>query len=217
MARSAKLISIDAVREMAVALTTFGDEAIAALDDLDINVRRAVEWIEHDRKEHWAGEVRRGWQRVGEARAELEKALTYRRVAGQTPSCRHERAMLERAKRYVQTAEEINHSLPRWTHLVEHASRELAGSKNLLADWLHGELPKALGTLKQMSAALESYAASGQPVRRPTSTPRTSTEKETPDDLPSDARRQEEEDDENMGPAHVRRETSPGDEGSAGG
>ena len=193
MARSAKLISIDAVREMAVALTVFGDEALAALDDLDINIRRAVEWIEHDRKEYWAGEVRRGWDRVGEARVELEKALTYRRVAGQTPSCRHERAMLEQAKRRVQTAEEINRSLPQWAHLVEHASKELAGSKNLLAEWLHSELPKALGTLKQFSAALESYTASGRPVRRATSTPRTSTEEKATDESLSDARRPEEE------------------------
>ncbi|MBN1588380.1 MAG: hypothetical protein JW888_02590 [Pirellulales bacterium] len=211
MARSAKLTSIDAVREMAVALTVFGDEALAALDELGINVCRAVEWINVDRKEHWAHEVRRGWEHVSESRVELEKALTYRRVADQTPDCRQEKAMLERAKRRAEMAEETNRSLPQWAHRVEHAAKELTASKNALNDWLHGELPRALSLLKQMTTALEAYAAVHQPARRTTA----SVAPAGDPDSAADTSEEKKNDDENLGSAQPGRETAPGDEGPA--
>lgn len=159
MARSAKLTSIDAVQEMAIALGTFGDEAMAALDELDINVRRAIEWIDQDRKNFWGHEVRRGAERLSEARVELEKALTYRKTADYTPACREERAILDKAKRRLQTAEEKNRLLPHWSHKISHAAQELYGRESQLASWLHGDLPKAISILEQMTLALERYAA----------------------------------------------------------
>jgi hypothetical protein len=214
MARSAKLISIDAVRDMAAALTTFGDEVVAALDELDINVRRALDWIEHDRKNFWGLEVRRGWERVGEARADLEKALTYRKMADQSPSCRQERAMLEKAKRRVQTAEEKDRSLPRWAHTIEHAVRELNGNQTQLSDWVRGELPRALSALKQMTATLERYAAVQGGPPRPKSPVRSDGLDEKGDDE-SKVAEEEECDDEDMGSPHAGGQTAAGDEGPA--
>ncbi|NLE39132.1 MAG: hypothetical protein GX621_14005 [Pirellulaceae bacterium] len=216
MPRSAKLISIDAVRDMAAALTRFGDEAVSALDELDINVRRALEWIDHDRKDFWSHEVRRGWERVGEARAELEKAQTYRKMADETPSCRQERAMLEKAKQRVQTAEEKDRSIPRWSHAIEHAVRELTGAETQLADWLHGELPRALSVLRQFSAALERYAAVGEAAAKPK--PAASVAGEgLAEKQPTETTEPEEPDDEDVGSAQPGGEASPGVEGSASG
>jgi hypothetical protein len=164
MARSARLISIDAVREMAVAVHLFADEVIAAIDELDSNVHRAVEWIQYDRPDYWKREVRRAWERVGEARADLEKALTYRKVADHTPDCRQERLILEKAKFHAENAEQVHRSLPQWEHRIDHAVRELTGARSLVMDWLRGDLPKALAALEQMDAALEAYAAATQPA-----------------------------------------------------
>jgi len=214
MARSAKVISIDAVRELSAALTIFGEEATAALDDLEINVRRAIEWIEQDRKQYWETAVRRGWEQVGEARAELEKALTYRKVADRTPSCREERAALEKAKRRVQIAEEVNRSLPGWSHRIQHAVRELTGAKTLLSDWLHGDLPRAQGALKQMSVSLETYAAVQQPVRRETpSVAAAGDEAQTPGGAAKQPAADKEQTNEDMGSPRAGREAASGDEG----
>jgi len=218
MARSAKLTSIDAVREMAVALSVFGDEATAALDDLDINVRRAIDWISHDRKDYWTTELRRSYERLGEAQAELHKALTYRKVGDYTPSCREERAIVEKAKRRAQMAEEVNRSLPGWAHRIEHAVRELTGAKTLLADWLHGELPRALSALNQMNISLETYAASSPPTRKPTTAATTpEADADRPADDATDPAEDKEQNDENVGSPLARRQTAAGDEGSEGG
>jgi hypothetical protein len=164
MARSAKLISIDAVRELAVAVRLFAADIIAAVDELDSNVHRAVEWIEYDRPDYWKHEVRRAWERVGEARADLEKALTYRKVAGHTPDCRQERLILEKAKSHAESSEQVHRSLPQWEHRIDHAVRELTGARSLVMDWLRGDLPKALAALEQMGLALEAYAAASGPA-----------------------------------------------------
>ncbi|HLA84146.1 MAG TPA: hypothetical protein VJL29_05085 [Thermoguttaceae bacterium] len=213
MARSAKLTSIDAVRDMSAALAKFADELGTSLDDLDINVRRAVEWIEHDRKQYWENAVRRGWDRVAEARSELEKALTYRKVADRRPSCHEERAALEKAKQKVQMAEEIYRSLPQWAHRIEHAVRELTGAETLLGDWLHGDFSRAMAALSRMSESLESYAAVQLAA---SSGATTGKDASTPDASPN-AVENKEINHERLGSAHAGGETPPGDEGSEGG
>ena len=56
MSRFARVTSIDVLQTLAAALQKFRGEAAGALDDLDIEIRRALEWIHHDRKEYWAQE-----------------------------------------------------------------------------------------------------------------------------------------------------------------
>ena len=218
MARSAKLTSIDAVRELRAALAAFGGETASAIDDLDINIRRAVEWIEQDRRQFWENEVRRSLERVGEARAELEKARTYRKVANQTPSCRDERAALEKAKRRAQHAEEVYRELPKWIHRIDQAVRDLVGSKTLLVDWVQGDLPKALSTLNRMSTSLDAYAAATQPTRvSPTAGSTSGTENKNEDEPTDETVENKETNDENMGSTHPGGQIASGDEGSQGG
>ncbi len=101
----ARLTRIDAVREMAAAVDAFRNEAIAALEGLDMDIRRALEWIHGDRREHWNGEVRRGWDRITQARIQLQQARTVRRVGDHEPACPDEKKALDRAKRRLETAQ----------------------------------------------------------------------------------------------------------------
>lgn len=234
MARSAKLISIDAVRDMAVALINFGDEAIQALDELDINVRRSLDWIEQDRKQFWSHEIRRGWDRFGEAKAEYEKAKTYRKIGDDNPSCRQERMVMEQAKRRVQIAEEKERTLPRWEHSIKHGVQELHGMQMQLVNWLRNDLPQAINTLEQMAASLQRYAAvqgtsTPQSVTAPGRVEKEEAEAKTDDEQDSKKNEQDSKNDgpdskkieneelnnENMGSPHAGGETPPGDEGSA--
>jgi len=159
MSRFAKLTSIDAVAKLATALRSFGEEASAALDNLELEARRAIEWIQHDRKDYWAGQVRRGWDQVAEARADLERCMTFHRVADHRPSCRDEKLALEKAKRRLRTAEEKVQAVRHWSHVLGHEVTEYRGSVNQLAGWLESDLPRALAALERMTTALESYVA----------------------------------------------------------
>jgi hypothetical protein len=104
MDRRARVHAIEAVDAMAAALRQFGEELAAALDNLQSEIRRATEWVGVDRKNYWDGEVQRRWNRLSEARVELQRAQTYLRVSGQTPACREERKAVEQAKMRLETS-----------------------------------------------------------------------------------------------------------------
>ncbi len=159
MSPAAKLTSIDAVEKMSATLAKFGEEVAAALDQLDIESKRAMEWIGHDRKMHWETQVRRNRDGISEARSELERALTYRGVAGQRPACREERAELEKIKRRLHVSEGKIEAVRHWKNSIDHQVLELVGSMSQLAQWLQADLPRAQGMLKQMMTTLESYVA----------------------------------------------------------
>lgn len=157
MARAAKVTSIDAVEAMTVALERFGEDAAAAMSDLEIELRRALEWIEHDRKIYWAQEVRNGWDRVAAARQELERRRVLHKVADHEPGCREEKKALAEAKRRLQVAQEKVEAVRRWSHAVEKEVNEYRGSVNQLAGWLQADLPRAVAALQRMTGALDAY------------------------------------------------------------
>lgn len=159
----ARLTSIDAVQAMSAAVESFRQEATSALEDLDMEIRRAVEWIQHDRRDHWTYEVRRGYERVSEARVQLQQAKTFRRIGNDDPSCLDEKKALERSKRRLETAEEKVAAVRHWSRVIEHAVHEYRGTRGQVTGWLDADYPKAVAVLKRMMAALERYVSADVP------------------------------------------------------
>jgi len=158
MPRFARVTSIDALQAMSAALECFHADACNALDELEMQIRRALQWINHDCREYWTQEVRRGFERVAEARVQLQQALTFRRVGEHQPSCVDEKKALEKAKRRLQTAQGKVEAIRHWAIVIERAVNEYRGSRAGLVNWLDADLPH-VAALKRMRAALESYVA----------------------------------------------------------
>ena len=114
MSGSANVNSIDAVARLAAALDRYKEETLVALDQLQMEIRRAIEWIGHERKDFWDREVRLGWQRVTEARTELQRRMTNQAVKDHKPACREEKLALEKAKRRLHVAEQKVELVRRW-------------------------------------------------------------------------------------------------------
>ncbi len=155
----ARLTRIDAVQEMAAAVDAFRNEAIAALENLDMEVRRALEWIHHDRHDHWNHQVRRGWERITEARVQLQQAMTARRIGEHDPACIDEKKALARAKQRLETAQEKVEAVRHCARAIDHAVDEYRGARTPLTSWLESEGPKALAALHRMMDNLEEYLA----------------------------------------------------------
>lgn len=161
MDRTAQVHAIEAVDAMAAALRQFGEELATAIDNLQGEAHRAVEWIDVDRRKYWEGELQRSWNRLSEARVDLQKAQTYQKVAGQTPSCREERKAIERAKMRLDDALQKVETVRHWAYAIQHGVLELSGPLRQVADWVQTDLPRALVVLERMSGALEAYTAQG--------------------------------------------------------
>jgi len=164
MGRSARVTSIDAIATLSAGLQRFRAEASGALDDLDIALRRILEWIHHDRKEHWAKELRRGLEAVSQAKLQLQQARVSRRIAGHEPSCIDEQRALDRARRRLELAEQKVKAVQHWMHALDRAADEFQQNRTRMANWLDTDLPQAVAALGRMSQSLESYVSLAAPT-----------------------------------------------------
>jgi hypothetical protein len=186
MSRFARVTSIDVLQTTASALQKFRSEAAVAMDDLEANIRRALDWIHHDRKEYWSQELRRGNDRLSEARIQLQQAQASRRIEGHEPACVDEQKALDRAKRRVQLVEEKIRAVQHWNHTIDHTIEEFKRSRGQFTIWLEIELPQAVAALQRMSESLDNYVSLETPENR--STPMVSAENATKqDDQPKEA------------------------------
>jgi hypothetical protein len=156
MNRPARVRSIDVLDLFASAIGTFGSEANVALDQLRMDLQRAIQWIQYDQKEHWVHELRLAEQAVTDAKLELERRRMFH-MDGQRPSCREQEKALEAAKRRVAAARLKLEAVKRWSRLLEHEAMECRSGVAALAQWLQTDVPRAVTSLRRMSGALESY------------------------------------------------------------
>ena len=158
MGRLAKVTSIDVIEQFAAALNCFGEDAKTALDGVDMEVRRALNWIQREQKDYWTQRIRKGWDEVNIARKELERKMMFY-PGDDRPSCHDERLALETAKRRLRLAQEKVEAVKRWSHRAEREVNEYIGAIQQLRRWMEFELPQGLADLGRMARALEDYVA----------------------------------------------------------
>ncbi|MEN6452485.1 MAG: hypothetical protein ABFC96_18505 [Thermoguttaceae bacterium] len=157
MGGSARVTSIEVLPLLAAGLAKFRAESQAALEDLAIELRRAHEWIHGDRKEFWQRELQRAYERLNQARLQLQQARTTRRVGNQDPSCVDEKRAVDRAKRRVDEAQEKIQAVRQWSNKIDRAIDDFQRVRTQFAAWLEVELPRGQAALNQMSESLVSY------------------------------------------------------------
>ncbi len=157
MAGRAKVTSLDALDTFAAALRVFSDEAARALEGIDVNVRKAVDWIGVDRKAYWKGQLQRSEQRAHEAKLNLQRAQTFRRVDDYRPSCIEEKREWERARRRVEVCRQQVEAVRHWSRVVDRAVYEYEGGASQLARWLETDVDRAVAAMDRLRRTLEAY------------------------------------------------------------
>lgn len=152
------------MREMAAAVDAFRNEVMATLEGLDMDIRRALEWIHGERREHWNHEVRRGWDRITQAQIQLQQARTVRRVGDHEPACPDEKKALERAKRRLETAQAKVEAVRHAARAIDETVNDYRGAKTPLVSWLESDALKAIAALSRMMDNLETYVAMEMPA-----------------------------------------------------
>lgn len=187
MGKMARVSSIDILDTISVALKKFRDEAASAMDDLDVELHRALEWIQHDRKEFWNHERRRAEERVAEAKLQLKQAQSSRRVGDFRPSCVDEQRALERAKLRLQTAEQKVKAVQHWCGVIERAVNSCRRSRTGFSIWLDNDITKAISVLSRMSDSLEDYVSVqvAASTTSPFASPTDSSQEALPQEAPS--------------------------------
>lgn len=156
MHSSADVRSIAAIEDLRSALARFAAAASDALAELEIEVRRGLDWVEHEALADWKRERERRTRKVERAAAELASA----RIAAydeRAPAVTDHRLALAKAKKGLEEAEAKIEAVRRWTRKTREEVDDFRGPVQQFADALAVDAPAALAELERMLAALQTY------------------------------------------------------------
>ena len=158
MSETARVKSVDALREFREALLTFIDDARNALTSVDMENRRITDWVNNTQKFYWINEVKRRREKANEIRGELHR----RKLSGGGETEAKEAVRIANAR--LREAEEKVEIVRKAAPVLQHAIDEYLGQARPLGDMLTGDLEKALAKLENMATALERYLATSLPA-----------------------------------------------------
>ena len=162
MNQPAHITSTDAVRALRTALQEYEADLRDALEQLLLEVRRAVDWVEHDRARYWPQAFRKASDALAEARAALERAEAALRPEDKR-ACYEHRLVFEKAKRRLRLTEEKMRSVRKWRVVITREAEEFEGKLARLTNYLDTEFPRALAALDRMATALDKYTDRAPP------------------------------------------------------
>lgn len=174
MSNQAAVHSIDALKELRAALAVFAEESLEALGAVEMEVRRTLQWLQHDRRLYWQDQIKRRREKMAAAQAELFRRQLAKRPDS-SPSCVEQKELLRKAEASFQEAEMRLLMVKKWEPALQQALFEYHGSVRRIKSLSSGDVPRALARLERMIVALEAYLrvpvpstpASGQGERSP--------------------------------------------------
>jgi exonuclease VII large subunit len=158
MSTPAHVYSTEAIEAVRRALDSFGDQVGDALAELDGEMRRVADWLEHERPRFWKAQIRLAMDRVHEAQQALHRCLMFP-IANERPSCYEERAALKKAQARLAYCEEKAERVRHWQRVVEHELFEYEGRISQLVRMVEEDVPQSLGVLAKLLRHLEDYQA----------------------------------------------------------
>ncbi|AMV25408.1 hypothetical protein VT84_13485 [Gemmata sp. SH-PL17] len=154
---SADVRSIAAVVDWHAALTNYGDGLSEAMAGVDLEIRRAFDWL-GEQLARWQRAVRDCEEEVVRAKAELAQRK-FPTWDGRDPDCTVQEKALRLAKARQEHAEEKVETVRRWIgRLPKMIDEMFTGPSRRLKSILEADLPNALTEVTRRIGALESYA-----------------------------------------------------------
>ncbi len=160
---TAHVQSVPALVDFLNALTIYVAESKQGLMAMNMEIRRAVDWVAVDRAQYWKGEIRRAMDAVARAKDDLHNARIFKRMDDYVPSCIDEKKALQRAQQRLETAERKAEAVQRWGRAIQHELNEFTGRMAQFSMMLDADLPKAVASLERVLDALDRYTSMSGP------------------------------------------------------
>ncbi|HEV3167005.1 MAG TPA: hypothetical protein VGZ22_23550 [Isosphaeraceae bacterium] len=158
MSGSARVTSIDTIKEFRASLCRFGEDVKNGLGAVEMEVRRMLDWVLHERPLYWQAEIKRRKEQLSDAEGQLFK----KKLQARPGSAVHDSEQKENvriAKRRLMEAEDKLERTKKWGPAFQHAVFEYQARARPTGDMLESDLKHALELLDRMAAALDSYVA----------------------------------------------------------
>jgi hypothetical protein len=154
--------SLETLQEVHAALVEFGEDARQALGAMDMDIRRLVDWLEHDQRAYWQSQIKLRNQDLTDARSGLHRKKLSQ-MFGHEASTSEQRDLVREAKTRLEDAEERLERLRRWLPQFERAVAEYRGIANQLAEATGPGIEKSLALLSRMITAIDEYTRLAPP------------------------------------------------------
>jgi exonuclease VII large subunit len=156
MSTPANVHSLEAIDALRMALVSFIEQVSDALSELDAEMRRMLNWLEHDRPRYWRTQLRLSLDQVHQAQQALHRCLMFP-IADERPSCREERVALKKAQARQAHCEQKIERVRHWQRSVQHELFEYQGRISQLVRLIEIDVPQAIGLLHKIVRRLEEY------------------------------------------------------------
>jgi hypothetical protein len=153
---SANVRSLDAIEAVRTALLAFREELEQAVTMIDLEIRRTLDWLEHDRPGYWRRQLRDAQDGVTQARAALHRCLMYP-INDERPSCYEERAELKKAEARQTYCDEKSERLRYWIREVRHEVFEYEGRISQMKEIIEYDVPRSIAILDRLLVHLHDY------------------------------------------------------------
>jgi hypothetical protein len=163
MAQSAKVLSIQALKDFRISIVTFLEEARNALSGVDMELKRMRDWLERDQLSYWQMQVKRRHEAMMMARTELHRRKISQQGSDAVSDTEQKEALRE-AQRRLRMAEEKVEIVKKLIPVFHHAMADYISHSTPLADHLSGGVDRSLLSLEKMVQSLESYLALQAPA-----------------------------------------------------
>lgn len=176
----ARVTSIGALGALRAKLIVFTTTATQTLDEAAGEVRRMRQWVRHDQRMHWQGELRRRQKKLDQAIQELMGA----RMSSLRTSTAAQEVAVTRARRAMHEAEEKMRRVKHWDRNFDLVVDPLAKQFGALRTVLEHDMPRAIAFLSEAQRALEAYAETRIATDSPNSSAAPGNSEESVEDAP---------------------------------
>lgn len=153
----ANVQSLDDLRDVRLALISFGERTESALGDLRSKIDRTLAWLQQDRPLYWQEQTRRAYDGVASTRVAYE-TCRMRTVGGRHSECIEEKIAHQRAKARLEFCQQKIETVRRWNAEAGRQVDEYRGRSGPLHRSLDEDIPNLVAMLSRMIDALEAYA-----------------------------------------------------------
>jgi hypothetical protein len=158
MTTSANVQSLESIELVRRSIAHFDEQVADALTELGAEMRRMLDWLEHDRPRHWKVQTRKATDQVHEAQQALHRCLMFP-IAGERPSCYEERQDLKKAQARLAYCQEKEDRIRHWQKSVRHELFEYEGRISQLVRLVEVDMPQSMAVLTKITRHLEEYQA----------------------------------------------------------
>ena len=157
---NANVQSLDALRDVRLALILFQERAVSAMGSLRTKIDRTRAWLEQDRPLYWRDQERKAYDGVASARVAYN-TCRLRTVGGRHSECIEEKVAMQRAKARLEVCQQKVDIVRRVNVETGQQADDYRGRSGPLQRLLDEDIPNVLARLSRMIDAIEAYAAIG--------------------------------------------------------